>query len=343
MILEKMETVIKFKITKFILANLLVLALGITSAASSNADPLLLSPGDSVAVASDPQNVLTNPMVSAVLTEVDSANVQDLFECGNIVDIEQTVFNLTDQANSETIGDVLDAEASGIQGTNFVFDSTQSYTIWCVTPVVDPYYFDQVEEIQLLFRGSLTAWVLIVGPNSFVVAADSSGISSGPSAAELAAIQAAIQAAIAQAKAVLTELFNSGKPGTFQQYRSAEYIVNNEKVVEKVNAAVLKLDVADRSDASKIAAIVNLENFIDLVSTPETQKYVTGQKLVELGLVEKTSKNKASITRMLKKADAASVNTIEKIQEAIAAELKVFAARADRTAAIKAKIAARNK
>ena len=86
-----------------------------------------------------------------------------------------------------------------------------------------------------------------------------------------------------------------------------------------------------------------MENFIDLVSTPETQKYVTGQKLVQLGLVEKTSKNKVSIANKLKKADAASVNTIEKIQEAIAAELKLFAARADRTAAIKAKIAERNK
>lgn len=337
-----METVIKNKIIRFILANFLVLALGITTATSTNAVPLLLNPGDSVAVASDPNTVLTNPMVSAVLTEVNPANAANLFECGNLVNIEQTVFNLSDQVSTTTIGDILEHEASSAGATNFAFDNTKTYSIWCVTPVVNPYYFDEVDEIQLLFRGSLTAWVLIVGPNSFVVAADSSG-SSGPSAAELAAIQAAIQAAIEQAKAALTELFNSGKPASFQQYRSADYKVNNEKVVEKVNAAVLNLEVADRSDASKIAAIVNLENFIDLVSTPETQKYVTGQKLVQLGLVEKTSKNKASIANKLKKADAASVNTIEKIQEAIAAELKLIAARADRTAAIKAKIAERNK
>jgi hypothetical protein len=200
-------------------------------------------------------------------------------------------------------------------------------------------YFCHAGQVELLVNGSDVITVWVVSPAVFLTAGESASVSSGPTAEQIAAIQAAI----AQAKVTLVELFKTDKPGTFQQYRSADYIVNNEKVVEKVNAAILKLSIADRSDASKIAAIVNLENFIDLVSTPETQKYVTGQKLVQLGLVEKTSKNKASIANKLKKIDAASLNTIEKIQEAIAAELKLFAARADRTAAIKAKIAERNK
>lgn len=165
-----------------------------------------------------------------------------------------------------------------------------------------------------------------------------------PSAQELAyEAERVRQVAIAQAKVILIDLLKVDKPGTLQQYRAANYIVNNEKVVEKVNASVLKLAIEDRSNATKIEAIVKLENFIDQVSTPLTQKTVNSQDLVELGLVEKTSKNKASIANKLKKIDAASLNTIEKIQEAIAAELKVFAARADRTAAIKAKIAERNK
>jgi hypothetical protein len=196
-------------------------------------------------------------------------------------------------------------------------------------------YFCHAGQVELLVNGSDVITVWVVSPAVFLTAGESARVSSGPTAEQIAAI--------AQAKVALVELLKTDKPGTFQQYRSADYIVKNEKVVEKVNAAILKLSIADRSDVSKIAAIVNLENFIDLVSTPETQKYVTGQKLVQLGLVEKTSKNKVSIANKLKKADAASVNTIEKIQEAIAAELKVFAARADRTAAIKAKIAERNK
>lgn len=246
------------------------------------------------------------------------------------------VWNSTHQSAFDVI-----LARSGTTRTTFTPVAGTSYTFYQLKEgSTTAFYFCHAGQVDLLINGtdSITGWA--VAGSIIFTSGDSSGVvSSGPTAEQIAAIQAAI----AQAKVTLVELFKTDKPGTFQQYRSADYIVNNEKVVEKVNTAILKLSIADRSDASKIAAIVNLENFIDLVSTPETQKYVTGQKLVELGLVEKTSKNKASIANKLKKADAASVNTIEKIQEAIAAELKLIAARADRTAAIKAKIAERNK
>jgi hypothetical protein len=133
------------------------------------------------------------------------------------------------------------------------------------------------------------------------------------------------------------------KPGTLDQYRAADYKVNNDKVVTKVNAAVLKLPLADRENVEKIAAIIKVENFVDLVSTPATQKRVTSKALVELGLVAVDNPNKTTIANALKKADAASLNSIEKIQEAIKAELAAVKERKDLLAEIKARIAARKK
>ena len=162
-------------------------------------------------------------------------------------------------------------------------------------------------------------------------------------AAAQAAIQAAIAAAIAKAKTTLHGTLQGDKPGTLDQYRAADYKVNNDKVVTKVNAAVLKLPLADRENVEKIAAIIKVENFVDLVSTPATQKRVTSKALVELGLVAVDNPNKTTIANALKKADAASLNSIEKIQEAIKAELAAVKERKDLLAEIKARIAARKK
>lgn len=170
---------------------------------------------------------------------------------------------------------------------------------------------------------------------------------SQPTAQEIAAAQAAIQAAIVaaivKAKTTLHGTLQGDKPGTLDQYRAADYKVNNEKVVAKVNAEVLKLPLADRENVEKIAAIIKVENFVDLVSTPATQKRVTSKALVELGLFAADNPNKTTIANALKKAEAASLSSIEKIQEAIKAELAAVKERKDRLAEIKAKIAGRNK
>ena len=163
--------------------------------------------------------------------------------------------------------------------------------------------------------------------------------------AAAAAAQAAalLAAAIVKAKTTLHGTLQGDKPGTLDQYRAADYKVNNDKVVTKVNAAVLKLPLADRENVEKIAAIIKVENFVDLVSTPATQKRVTSKALVELGLVAVDNPNKTTIANALKKADAASLNSIEKIQEAIKAELAAVKERKDLLAEIKARIAARKK
>ena len=162
-------------------------------------------------------------------------------------------------------------------------------------------------------------------------------------AAERVAIELALQAAIAKAKLTLHENLQGNKPGTFEEYKAAEYMVNNQRVVAKVNAAVLMLALADRENVEKIAAIIKVENFVDLVSTPATQKYVTSKNLVDLGLIAASNPNKTTVALALKNGNVASLNTIEKIQDAIKAELVSIQARKDRLASIKAKIAARNK
>lgn len=166
---------------------------------------------------------------------------------------------------------------------------------------------------------------------------------SGPTAEQIAAVQAAIAAAIVKAKTTLHGALKGDKAGTLAQYRDADYSVNNEKVVEKVNAAVLKLPLADRENVEKIKAVIKIENFVDLISTAATQPKVNSASVVAAGLLAKDNPYKTSVVRGLLSRDPATLNTIEKIQEAVAAELAVVKARVDRLAAIKAKIAARKK
>ncbi len=250
------------------------------------------------------------------------------------------VWNSTHQAAFDVI-----VARSGTTRTTFTPASGTSYTFYQLKEgSTTAFYFCHAGQMDLLINGadSITGWA--VGGNIFFTAGESSGvISSGISAEQMAIMQAAIAAAIAKAKTTLHGTLQGDKPGTLEQYRAADYKVNNERVVAKVNAAALKLPLADRESAEKIAAIVKVENFVDLVSTPATQKNVTPKSLIDLGLVAASNPNKTSVALALKNGDAASLNSLEKIQEAIKAELASIQARKDRLAAIKTKIAARNK
>lgn len=249
------------------------------------------------------------------------------------------IWNSTHQAAF----DVIAARAETTR-TTFTPATGTSYTLYQLKEgSTSAFYFCHAGQVDLLINGadSITGWV--VAGSIFFTAGEASGAISGPTTEQIAAVQAAIAAAIVKAKTTLHGSLQGDKPGTLDQYRAADYKVNNDKVVEKVNAAVLKLPLADRENAEKIAAIIKVENFVDLASTAATQKRVTSKALVELGLVAADNPNKTTIANALKKSDATSLNSIEKIQEVIKAELGAVKERKDLLAQIRAKIAARKK
>jgi hypothetical protein len=168
-------------------------------------------------------------------------------------------------------------------------------------------------------------------------------------AAAAATLAAAIEAervrvaAIVAAQVALQGLLKGDKPGTMAQYKEADFTISSEAALARVNAALLKLPADLRVKNEEIAKVVKIENLVDQISTTATQKKVTVTQLISTGFLAKENNNKSILTYLLKNRDASSLGSKENIAAVIAEETEAIKARAARLAAIKAKIAARNK
>jgi hypothetical protein len=151
------------------------------------------------------------------------------------------------------------------------------------------------------------------------------------------------QAAIAAAKVVVQGLLKDGKSGTLAQFIEADFLIRSAAALTRVNESLLKLSTDLRVKNEEIAKVVKIENLVDQISTTATQKQVTVTQLIATGFLAKENNNKSILTYLLKNRDASSLGSKENIAAVIAEETEAIKARAARLAAIKAKIAARNK
>jgi hypothetical protein len=180
------------------------------------------------------------------------------------------------------------------------------------------------------------------------VGSGSSSSSSQQSAQQVAIANVSSGAAyemgtVAKGKATLSSQFKSNSAATVQQFSNAGYGVRNSNVAEKVSAAILKLPAADREKSEKIIEIINLENFVDRVAVLGTRTSVTSNDLVSRGLLPADSVYKYSVIQGLANYPDGSLNSMAKIEAAVKEQIAKVTASKLRTAAIKAKIAARNK
>jgi len=110
------------------------------------------------------------------------------------------------------------------------------------------------------------------------------------------------------------------------------------RILSIVNDSILLIPSTKKTDLSVIRAIVLKYATVDQISNPLTKKSVTADQLVRIGLISTDNKNKTTILNALKRAPSTQIDTYEKLQKAISAEMAVIKARADRLAAIKQKI-----
>ena len=114
-----------------------------------------------------------------------------------------------------------------------------------------------------------------------------------------------------------------------------------DRIVAKVNAQVLALPAAQRSDIKAISEIAQAESFIDRVANTETRSTVSTNLLISKGLVTADYPRKHSLLKGLGNYPEGSLNTMAKIEAAIKAEIAKAEAPRLRTAEIRARIAAR--
>jgi hypothetical protein len=137
--------------------------------------------------------------------------------------------------------------------------------------------------------------------------------------------------------------FNATARPTLSTFAKYEVVGITERILSTVNAKVLELPAALRADAKAIQDLVKIERFVDLVANTETRGGVTSASLIERGLLPADTPYKHSVRTGLGLYPEGSLNTMEKIEAAIKAELLKAGARKAQTAEIRARIAARNK
>lgn len=137
--------------------------------------------------------------------------------------------------------------------------------------------------------------------------------------------------------------FNATARPTLSTYAKYEVVGITERILPTVNTKVLELPAALRVDAKAIQDLVKAESFVDRVANTVTRGGVTSAALIEKGLLPADTPYKHSVRSGLGSYPEGSLNTMEKIEAAIKAELVKAGARRAQTAEIKARIAARNK
>ena len=139
----------------------------------------------------------------------------------------------------------------------------------------------------------------------------------------------------------IVTFFDSEITPTIEDFKNNGISTVQEKIIDKLADELLLVPENQQGDISVIKKIVVRVQTVDKLSTPETGKTVQPSELIAIGAISPNSSKKTTITSALRKLDPAQVDTYQKVLAAVAMQEAIIKARADRSAAIKAKIVAR--
>jgi hypothetical protein len=114
------------------------------------------------------------------------------------------------------------------------------------------------------------------------------------------------------------------------------------RILDKVANELLTVPESQQGDVAVIKQIVQRVATVDKLSTPETSKSILASDLVAINALSNSNTKKATITLALKKLDPSSIDTYQKVLAEIAKQEAIIKARADKLAAITAKLASRS-
>ena len=113
------------------------------------------------------------------------------------------------------------------------------------------------------------------------------------------------------------------------------------RTLSKVANELLTVPESKQGDLAVIKQIVQRVATVDKLSTPGTSKSVQASDLVAINALSNSNPKKITITTALKKLDPSRIDTYQKVLAEIAKQEAIIKVRAEKSAAIKAKLAAR--
>ena len=136
--------------------------------------------------------------------------------------------------------------------------------------------------------------------------------------------------------------FDPETPPTIADFANKGIGTVTNKIVSKVAIELLTVPESQQGDVAVIKQIVQRVATVDKLSTPETSKSVQAADLVAINALSNGNTKKVTITSALKKLDPSSIDTFQEVLAEIAKQEAIIKARAEKSAAIKAKLAARS-
>ena len=115
----------------------------------------------------------------------------------------------------------------------------------------------------------------------------------------------------------------------------------NDRILSKVANELLAVPVSQQGDVVMIKQIVHWVATVDKLSTPGTSNSVQASDLVAAGALSVNNPKKITIASALKKLDLSRINSYQEVLAEIANQESIIKRRAEKTAAIRAKLAAR--
>ena len=136
--------------------------------------------------------------------------------------------------------------------------------------------------------------------------------------------------------------FDPQTPPTIADFANKGIGTVTNKIVSKVAIELLTVPESQQGDVAVIKQLVQRVATVDKLSTPETSKSVQAADLVAINALSNSNTKKVTITSALKKLDPSSIDTFQEVLAEIAKQEAIIKARAEKSAAIKAKLAARS-
>jgi hypothetical protein len=162
-------------------------------------------------------------------------------------------------------------------------------------------------------------------------------------AAEAARVAAEIKAVeVAQAKSELKNILQSERKPSVDTFKAAGFEAVTEKIVNKISDELLQIPEEQRGDLTVIKDVILRVATVDKLSTPETAKFIQPADLVAIRALSEDNPKKQTITYALKKLDPSRIDTYKELLAEIAKQETIIKVRAEKIAAIQAKVAARS-
>jgi hypothetical protein len=136
--------------------------------------------------------------------------------------------------------------------------------------------------------------------------------------------------------------FDPETPPTIADFANKGIGTVTNKIISKVAIELLTVPESQQGDVAVIKQIVQRVATVDKLSTPETSKSVQASDLVAINALSNSNTKKVTITSALKKLDPSSIDTFQEVLAEISKQEAIIKARAEKSAAIKAKLAARS-